>query len=64
MYGVQTTGKTVKIISRISPKKPAHYYEIQIDTKRNEPKILNAGGEGVDIAYGEKGAKDIEKHGI
>jgi DNA topoisomerase-6 subunit B len=64
MYGVQTTGKPVKIISRISPKKPAHYYEIQIDTKRNEPKILNGGGEGVDIAYGEKGAKDIEKHGI
>ncbi len=64
MYGVQTTGKPVKIISRISPKKPAHYYEIQIDTKRNEPKILNGGGEGVDIAYGDKGAKDIEKHGI
>ncbi|QDT75955.1 DNA topoisomerase VI subunit B [Lacipirellula limnantheis] len=64
MYGVQTTGKPVKIISRISPKKPAHYYEIQIDTKRNEPKILNGAGEGVDIAYGEKGAKDIEKHGI
>jgi DNA topoisomerase VI subunit B len=64
MYGVQTTGKPVKIISRISAKKPAHYYEIQIDTKRNEPKILNGGGEGVDIAPGEKGAKDIEKHGI
>ena len=64
MYGVQTTGKPVKIISRISAKKPAHYYEIQIDTKRNEPKILNGGGEGVDIAPGDKGAKDIEKHGI
>jgi DNA topoisomerase VI subunit B len=64
MYGVQTTGKPVKIISRIGPKKPAHYFEIQIDTKRNEAKILNGGGEGVDIAPGEKGQKDIEKHGI
>ncbi len=64
MYGVQTTGKPVKIISRIGAKKPAHYFEIQIDTKRNEAKILNGGGEGVDISPGEKGQKDIEKHGI
>jgi DNA topoisomerase-6 subunit B len=64
MYGVQTTGKPVKIISRIDAKKPAHYYEIQIDTKKNEPKILNGAGEGVDIAPGEKGKADIAKHGI
>ena len=35
MYGMLTTGKPVKIISMTSPKKPAHYFEIQIDTKRN-----------------------------
>jgi len=64
MYGVQTTGKPVKIISKVSVRKPAHYYEIQIDTKRNVPKILNGKGEGVDIPPGEKGAKYIEKHGI
>jgi DNA topoisomerase VI subunit B len=64
MYGVQTTGKPVKIISRIGAKKPAHYFEIQIDTKRNEAKILNGGGEGVDIPPGDKGQKEIEKHGI
>ena len=64
MYGVQTTGKPVKIISRISPKKPAHYYEIAIDTKRNEPKILNGKGEGVDIPPGSAGAEYIAKHGI
>ncbi len=40
MYGLLTTGKSVKIISRTSPKKGAHYYEIQIDTKRNEPHIV------------------------
>lgn len=40
MYGLLTTGKSVKITSRISPKKDAHYYEIQIDTKKNEPNIV------------------------
>ncbi|MCA9234748.1 MAG: DNA topoisomerase VI subunit B, partial [Planctomycetales bacterium] len=64
MYGVQTTGKPVKIVSKVSVKKPAHYYEIQIDTKRNEPKILNGKGEGVDIPAGAKGADYIAKHGI
>ncbi|HTU25552.1 MAG TPA: DNA topoisomerase VI subunit B [Pirellulales bacterium] len=64
MYGVLTTGKPVKIISKVSQRKPAHYYEIQIDTKKNHPEILNGGGEGVDIPPGEQGAKYIEKHGI
>ena len=50
MYGVLTTGKPVKIISRTGPRKPAHYFEIQIDTKKNNPEILNGKGEGVDIA--------------
>ncbi len=40
MYGQLTTGKPVKIISRISEKTPAHYFEVQIDTKKNEPIIL------------------------
>ena len=55
MYGLLTTGKPVKIISKISPSKPAHYYEIQIDTKRNQPEILNGKGEGVDIPPGDAG---------
>src|SRR4249920_248445 len=61
MYGVQTTGKPVKIISRVDAKKPAHYYEIQIDTKKNEPRILNGAGEGVDIPPGAKGSAAIAK---
>lgn len=39
MYGQLTTGKPVRIISRISDRKPAHYFEIQIDTRKNEPII-------------------------
>ncbi|MCA9229238.1 MAG: DNA topoisomerase VI subunit B [Planctomycetales bacterium] len=64
MYGVQTTGKPVKIISKVSARKPAHYYEIQIDTKINQPKILNGKGDGVDIAPGDPGTQYIKKHGI
>src|SRR6478735_3540418 len=64
MYGMLTTGKPVKIISKISVRKPAHYFELQIDTKRNHPEIINGKGEGVDIPAGEKGHKYLVDHGI
>lgn len=64
MYGVLTTGKPVKIVSKVSQRKPAHYYEIKIDTKRNLPEILNGKGEGEDIPAGAEGTKHIAKHGI
>jgi len=64
MYGLLTTGKPVKIISKVSKRKPAHYYLIQIDTKRNRPEILNGRGEGVDVPPGQRGQKAIEKYGI
>jgi DNA topoisomerase VI subunit B len=64
MYGMLTTGKPVKIISRTSHKKPAHYFEIQIDTKRNLPEIINGKGNGEDIPAGEKGHQYIADHGI
>ena len=64
MHGVLTTGKPVKIISKISKREPAHYYEIQIDTKRNVPEILNGRGDGVEIPPNGLGEKLIEKYGI
>src|SRR6185295_5985851 len=64
MYGKLTTGKPVKIISKTSPKKPAHYYEIEIDTKQNRPEIHNGKGEGVDIPPGKAGLEYVAKHGI
>ena len=64
MYGLLTTGKPVKIISKVGKKKPAHYYEIQIDTKHNKPEIINNRGEGVEIEPGDKGQAAIEKYGI
>lgn len=64
MYGMLTTGKPVKIISMTSARKPAHYFEIQIDTKRNQPEIVNGKGEGEEIPSGEKGQKYIADRGI
>jgi DNA topoisomerase-6 subunit B len=64
MYGMLTTGKPVKIISKLSPKKPAHYFELQIDTKRNQPEIINGKGEGVDIDGGKKFHDELKKHEI
>jgi DNA topoisomerase-6 subunit B len=64
MYGMLTTGKPVKIVSMTSPKKPAHYFEIQIDTRRNMPEIINGKGDGEDIPAGEKGQVYIANHGI
>src|SRR5207247_2874912 len=40
MYGQLTTGKPVQITSRTGARTPAHYFEVQIDTKKNEPRIL------------------------
>jgi len=64
MYGVLTTGKPVKIISKIDAKHPAHYSELRIDTKTNQPEILNGKGDGVDIPAGKGGAELMRKHSI
>jgi DNA topoisomerase VI subunit B len=64
MYGMLTTGKPVKIISMTSPRKPAHYFEIRIDTRRNKPEIVNGKGDGEEIPTGETGHQYIAEHGI
>jgi DNA topoisomerase-6 subunit B len=40
MYGLLTTGKSIAVTSRTGPGKPAHYYEIQIDTRKNAPQVI------------------------
>jgi DNA topoisomerase-6 subunit B len=40
MYGLLTTGKSIVITSRTGRDKPAHYYEIQIDTRKNAPQVI------------------------
>ncbi len=41
MYGQLTTGQPVTIYSRTGPDAPAHRFQIQLDMKKNEPKILS-----------------------
>jgi DNA topoisomerase-6 subunit B len=64
MNGMLTTGKPVRVVSKISKGKPGHYVELQIDTKQNRPEIINGRGEGEDIPVGAKGQKYIEERGI
>jgi DNA topoisomerase VI subunit B len=40
MYGQLTTGRPMCITSRTGAKTPAHYYEVQLDTIKNQPQIL------------------------
>ncbi|MFP4106266.1 MAG: DNA topoisomerase VI subunit B [Phycisphaerae bacterium] len=40
MYGLLTTGQPVKITSRTRGRGKAHYYELQIDTRKNRPVIM------------------------
>jgi DNA topoisomerase-6 subunit B len=39
MYGLLTTGKPVRIVTRTGDKKPAHLFELVIDTKTNDPVV-------------------------
>ena len=40
MYGQLTTGKPITVVSRPGAGKPAHKFDIQIDTRRNQPVIV------------------------
>ncbi len=58
MYGLLTTGRSLKVISRIGKRKDAHYYEIQIDTRKNEPTIVK--DDTVDVDWDHGTAVEIE----
>jgi DNA topoisomerase-6 subunit B len=55
MYGQITTAKPVQITSRAYKSKPAHYYELRMDLKRNEPVILE--DREVDWPWSETGTQ-------
>ncbi|MBI2580915.1 DNA topoisomerase VI subunit B, partial [Candidatus Woesearchaeota archaeon] len=56
LYAQLTTGKPARIVSRISPKKPAHHYELRIDVQKNLPEILKE--EEVTWSIGQGKQKD------
>ena len=60
MYGLLTTGRSVKITSRTGPRRPAHYYEIQIDTKKNRPEIILDREVDWDAKHGTKVEIELE----
>jgi len=64
MNGMLTTGRPMQILSKTSKRSPVHYFQLQVDTKKNQPEIINGKGEGVEIASGEKGHSYMKDHGI
>jgi DNA topoisomerase-6 subunit B len=60
MYGQLTTGKPVQIISRTSGRGAAHFFEVQIDTKKNEPRILEKKQIDWDLPRGTQVTLEVE----
>lgn len=52
MYGLLTTGRPIHVTSRTGPKKPAHHFQIAIDTTKNRPDIVKDEEQEVDWASG------------
>jgi DNA topoisomerase-6 subunit B len=41
MYGQITTGKPIRVTSRVGKNKAAHVFDIQLDTRKNEPVVAH-----------------------
>jgi DNA topoisomerase VI subunit B len=41
MYGQLTTGKPIRVTSRVGKRKTAHVFDIQLDTRKNEPVVTH-----------------------
>jgi DNA topoisomerase VI subunit B len=60
MYGMLTTGKPVEITSRTGKRRKAHYFAIQIDTKKNKPEIIRDEEVEWDAEHGTRVAIELE----
>ena len=60
LYSQLTTGKPIKIISRISKNKPAQYYELHLDTQKNEPEITKEQETEWDFQHGTQVEMEME----
>ncbi len=60
LYAQLTTGRPAKIISKISPKDPAHHFELRIDTQKNAPEIIKEEIVNWDKEHGTRIELDIE----
>ncbi|MFQ5493877.1 MAG: DNA topoisomerase VI subunit B [Phycisphaerae bacterium] len=59
MYGLITTGKPVRIISRTGTRAQAHLYQLAIDTKKNRPDIIKDDTVDVDWPHGTEVRIDL-----
>ncbi|MGA9140663.1 MAG: DNA topoisomerase VI subunit B [Methanocella sp.] len=54
LYSQLTSGRPVRITSKIDPRLPAYMYELKIDTETNEPRIVS---ERVDEFFTSRGTR-------
>jgi DNA topoisomerase-6 subunit B len=60
MYSQLTVGKPVRITSRTGARSQAHLYELQIDTKKNAPIVLDDGAVEWERPHGTRIEMEIE----
>jgi DNA topoisomerase-6 subunit B len=60
MYGLLTTGKPVQIKTRTADKKPAHLFELVIDTKTNDPVVKRDEEQAWDRPHGTRVEIELE----
>ncbi len=60
MYGLITTGKPVRIVSRTGARAQAHLYSLAIDTKKNRPDIMDEQTLDVDWAHGTEVSIELQ----
>ena len=61
MYGLLTTGKPIHITSKTARHRPAHHFQLQIDTKKNKPEIIKDEEVEWDVDHGTR--VEIEMQG-
>ncbi len=60
MYGLLTTGKPIAITTRTGKSHDAHYFELVIDTKTNEPKVKRDEVVKWDVDHGTRVEIELE----
>lgn len=64
MYGLLTTGKPLEVLSKTSIRRPIMYFVVRIDSKTNEPNVLNGGGQGEAIPANADGRQYLVDHAL
>ncbi|MDO8661320.1 MAG: DNA topoisomerase VI subunit B [Candidatus Woesearchaeota archaeon] len=60
LYAQLTTGRPARILSKIAPDEPAHYYELHINTQTNQPEIMKEEERQWKKDHGTRVEMDIE----